>query len=61
MQDGWDGPSGQVSTYILKDSTEALKTLHAHGDELMPIPAGGLSSVLHLLLRWCVGGQQKGP
>ena len=34
MQDGWDGPSRQVSTYILKDSTEALNTLreraHAH-------------------------------
>lgn len=28
MQDGWDGPSRQVSTFILKDSTEALKTLH---------------------------------
>lgn len=55
MQDGWDGPSRQVSTYILKDSTEALRNSH---ERLKPILAGGLSSVLCLLL--CVLGGSRG-
>lgn len=56
MQDGWDGPSRQVSTYILKDSTEALKTLHerAHAHPGWRPFFRPVSSPL------CVGRQQKG-